>query len=798
MRCLTPKEIEDLDSGVIHGLERLEAEGHLSDCGRCRSAFEQFRSRSGSAISNFDQTVSTSQAPTIAASPEGIAKSNTDQTVATSDAPTIITSQRGGTPSKSPRIDGYTITGVLGQGGMGIVYRAVQTKLNRTVALKVLPAMVGSASPSAVQRFRREATAAARLHHTNIIPIYDFGESADAHYYAMELVIGEPLNDLIRRFAEKGVNNPTVAQLAEIMADLSMPAQSHATGTDVSAAEASIDGTMAGGGGARGRSYFRQVARWMSDAAEALQYAHAQGIIHRDIKPANLILSTDGRIMLADFGLAKSVGEQSVTRTGSLVGTLRYMSPEQAMAKRVRVDYRTDIYSLGATLYELLCFRPAYPGVDETEILSAIISRDPLRPRKINSHVPAELDTICMKCLEKSVEARYETGKALADDLRRYISDLPIVAKRPNIAQRTFKFVRRHKAPVITVGTVLLLVVSVLFWTKESAARRRAEIRSLYDSAQTYVANNRWLNAESELTKALNLDPSNVESLLTLAWFKLEHFKANPLQAGLPSQEQAVAACRKILDLNPDNIKALGYEGIALRRLERYAEAIVPLERARQLDPGVYSTWSNLGTLYAVTGDLVKAEEYMRKGTELAGITEDRWHAAAWRNLAALELFLKKDDAMVHIGHAIQCYSADPWSWVLRARAQMELEGHLDLQGAVDDAKHGDRIGKMADAKAKRVLALAHLRTGDFARAAQEAQQALQLGDEPSINHLILARSARAQGDSEAAAKALRAAQDTWPEPLRLAGGFTAGAGTGDLWIESADERLALAGQASE
>jgi tetratricopeptide (TPR) repeat protein len=188
----------------------------------------------------------------------------------------------------------------------------------------------------------------------------------------------------------------------------------------------------------------------------------------------------------------------------------------------------------------------------------------------------------------------------------------------------------------------------------------------------------------------------------------------------------------------------------------------------------------------------------MRKGTKLAGMAEDRWHAAVWRNQAALELFLKKDEAMAHIANAIQCYSADPWSWVLRARAQMELEGHLDLQGAVDDAKHGDRIGKMADAKAKRVLAQAYLRTKEMARASHEAQQALQLGDEPSINYLIIACAARGLGDADAAGKALAEAQRAWPEPLRAAGGYLASAGTGDLWIESADERLELARQASE
>jgi tetratricopeptide (TPR) repeat protein len=435
--------------------------------------------------------------------------------------------------------------------------------------------------------------------------------------------------------------------------------------------------------------------------------------------------------------------------------------------------------------------------MDESEILSAIIGRDPQRPRRFNPHVPAELETIGMKCLEKAPDARYETAKALADDLRRFLSDLPIVAKRPNVAQRTFKFVRRHKAPVIAVTTLVLLAVSVLFWTTESKARRQAEIRSLYDSAQTYVSNKRWAEARRELDRAIKLDPTNTEMLLVLAWFHLEHYKANPVEAGLPSQEEAVAACRTILAADPNNIRALSYMGNALRRLGRPGEAIEPLERARQLDPGVYAIWSNLGTLYAATGDLARAEEYMRKGTQLAGMAEDKWHAAVWRNLAALTLFLKKDEAMAHVKNALQCHSADVWSWALKARAHLELPGHVDSLMALDDAKHGDRLG-LVDAKAKRVLAQAYLHNGEFARAAQEAREALRLGDEPSINHLIVACAAKAQGQSHARDAALREAQAAWPAALRTPGTFIAGSHTGDLWIDTADERLALARQARD
>ena len=176
--------------------------------------------------------------------------------------------------------------------------------------------------------------------------------------------------------------------------------------------------------------YFRRVAAWTRDTADALHYAHGSGIIHRDIKPANLILSDDGRIMVADFGLAKNTNEQTVTVAGAILGTMRYMSPEQAMGGRLPVDYRADIFSLGATMYELLCLKPAFSAVEQKELLSAILTAEPDAPRKVNGHIPAELDTICMKCLEKSAAARYESAKDLADDLRRYASDLPILARR--------------------------------------------------------------------------------------------------------------------------------------------------------------------------------------------------------------------------------------------------------------------------------------------------------------------------------------------------------------------------------
>ncbi|MBU0717210.1 MAG: serine/threonine protein kinase [Planctomycetes bacterium] len=462
-KCLTLAEFERLSSGQLEEREEGTLRTHLETCETCRIAFQQYQ-RSQSSATFGDM-------PT--------------ETITTPPQPNVVddTSPAAKIAKHFPKIEGYRIVGIIGQGGMGIVYRAVQTRLNRTVALKVLPAIVGTASPSAVSRFRREARAAARLHHTNIVPIYDFGESRDAYYCAMELIIGQPLNVLVRRFAEQSIGQVGPTRLAGAL---------HTAMTDSREAAAvvvlepgSVDeppSSITSSSTGHGRPYYQQVARWMADAADALHYAHGEGIVHRDVKPANLILSTDGRIMVADFGLAKVVDDESLTLTGSFLGTLRYISPEQAMAKRVRVDHRTDIYSLGATMYELLCFQPAFPGDDDKEVLGAIIARDPAGPRKIDHHVPPELETICLKTLEKSPDARYATARALAEDLRCYIHDLPIRATRPGLVRRLFKFTRRHKAAVIAVVAVVLLVGTGTFSVRQWSHRRDADINAAIES----------------------------------------------------------------------------------------------------------------------------------------------------------------------------------------------------------------------------------------------------------------------------------------------------------------------------
>jgi hypothetical protein len=261
------------------------------------------------------------------------------------------------------------------------------------------------------------------------------------------------------------------------------------------------------------REYSRTVARLGIEAAEALDHAHQLGIVHRDVKPGNLLVDAAGKLWVTDFGLAHVGADKSLTLTGDLVGTLRYMSPEQALAKRVPIDHRTDVYSLGVTLYELLTLQPAVRGGDRQEVLQQIAFEEPMLPRRIQKTVPAELETIVLKAMEKNPADRYITARELADDLRRFLDGQPIRARRPTITQRLLSWSRRHRAVVVAAVVVLLVAVvglaasTVLIWRereqtraeKERADADRRLAREALDTMTSQVIEE-WLARQQELT----------------------------------------------------------------------------------------------------------------------------------------------------------------------------------------------------------------------------------------------------------------------------------------------------------
>ncbi|MCG8649126.1 MAG: protein kinase [Pirellulales bacterium] len=445
------------------------------------------------------------------------------------DSERAISEQGGGNGGHSAgdprRLGDFELLEEIGRGGMGVVYRARQISLNRTVAIKLLP-FAAVLNARQIARFKNEAQAAAQLHHPNIVPVFNVGSERGVHYYTMQFIDGQSLDDLIEQQKSEGVR-PDLA--ATITAGI--------------------------------------------EAAEALHTAHQFGVVHRDIKPSNLILDREGKLWVTDFGLARCQRDVTLTKTGDVVGTMRYMSPEQARGEAAIVDGRTDVYSLGATLYEMLCLEPAFQGGDAPGILRNIDERSAKPLRSLRGDLPRDLETVIAKAMSKTRDGRYETAAEFAEDLRRILAGKPTVARPPTIIDRTAQWAMKHRnAVAVTLGVGLLMLFGFAISTAMIAAEKQVSdanaLRATRERNLARGAVDRLGAQMAELLADVPAADSVRRQLLqeTLAYYQefaeqadddpelledlaVTYGKIGTLQNQIGSQQQAVDSLQKSTDL---------------------------------------------------------------------------------------------------------------------------------------------------------------------------------------------------------------------------------------------------------
>ncbi len=464
--------------------------------------------------------------------------------------------------SDGPTLGDFRIVRSIGRGGMGVVYEAVEGSLGRRVALKVLP-FAAAIDPRRLARFRVESQAAAGLHNPHIIPIYSVGSEGGVHYYAMQLIEG--------------------STLAEIIHEQRMLRDSNAQPAD--APRRPESSSFLSGLSSRSLAFYREAARFGMEAAGALEHAHEHGVLHRDVKPSNLMVDSTGHLWVADFGLARFQSDSSLTVSGDILGTLRYMSPEQALANRGVVDQRTDVYSLGATLYELITLEPPFDGSNRQELFRKISQDEPRRPRALVPSIPRDLETIVLKAMAKEPAGRYTTAIELALDLERFLDDQPIRARRPGQLERLNRLARKHMAVMLSVVPLLLLIVaglaigialvlaeqrqilaqqSELRTKKTEAERSQAQARRQRDRARRVVDEMYTTVASDWLSKQTNLQPLQ-RAFLEKA---LAHYEEFAAETGAEPEVRIAAAWanHRVADIE--------------RRFDRLAEAERSYRRA--------------------------------------------------------------------------------------------------------------------------------------------------------------------------------------------------------------------------
>ncbi len=580
-------------------------------------------------------------------------------------------------------IGDYRLLRQVGRGGMGIVYEAWQESMDRRVALKVLPADI-AADTKAVTRFIREAKLAGQLQHPNVVSVFGMGVEADTPYYAMEFVRGETLARILGRLksrekASNGKNGNGLLEVTRLFrGDVTLekiPEVEQEAAKESPPEEKLLSDEV-------NLQYCLNIAGAFAGVAEGLQCAHEKGIVHRDIKPSNLILDAgsegggrereSGRLRILDFGLARLEGQESLTVSGDLVGTVLYMSPEQARARKIPLDHRTDIYSLGATLYEMLTRRPPFRGKNPQDTLSQILLRDPPPIRQSNPRIPKDLETIVLKCLRKAPGERYGTAEALSQDLRRFVRGDPIEARPQRTLERLARRAWRRKGWIAAFCLVtLLLLTSGLLIHKYLGDAREAEQKAYRE---------RLLQAVAMLERDR---PGKGQGRRKMSGHSGREF-TEPLSDPV---EDAVVDLEEIAKSFPGKPEAPYHLARGLRLLGKSSESRAALELAVECDPDFIPARHLQANFLENDGQREEASRIRNFLGEKGRSTPwaDAWLRALrarqerdWKELASAQGELIRLEGTIeepHLGFSISARLG-------RGRARLDLG---DLDGALED-----------------------------------------------------------------------------------------------------------------
>ena len=682
--------------------------------------------------------------------------------------------QVGGAQRDLPRIPGYELHEIIGVGGMGVVYKARHLKLTRTVAIKMLVAG-GYAGAHELARFIREAQAIAVLRHPNIIQVFDVGDLEGRPYFTME-------------YLEAGT-------LSQRLAGVPQPARAAAT--------------------------------MVATLAEAIQVAHVAGIVHRDLKPANILLTADGTAKISDFGLARTYTEApDLTIGGTRLGTPSYMSPEQATGNQGAIGPSTDIYSLGAVLYEMLTGRPPFKAETPAETERQVIAEDPAPPSRLNAKVPRDLETICLKCLCKDPDRRYTSASDLADDLHRFLGGEPITARRAGPVERLGKWARRHPARTAAwLGGIVALgaVLSSLLWiTSQRAAIDRAvaddlaeavrlertsdwrAARNTLERAKTRLTAGAGWNAESlyqeataierELDLVERLDAmklqrgagASLEFDMTQWWdlYRREFIDAGLLQDGDDSSTFAARLLQSairtaLIDAMDDWAICAG----------THAQLDWLLTATRLADPGspwrqkarAFSTWTNeerfaelareapidsepVSLLLMVAGRLINTDP--DASLRLVRKIQAAHPSSFWANFALAESLDERHDFEA-IGFYRVAIAARPEA----SAAHFNLAALLDMQKRYDESINSYLTAISLDPKNWKApfnLARVLSKTGRHDEAIAKARIATELAPTEPLVHASLGHALKEQGKKAEAAHAFKRALDLLPAEHEL------------------------------